>query len=203
MPHHHRPTTTVAILVADPVVESALSLLLGGAGYSTRILEKPSAFAANAEEQLAGVDLLLLMHSLREETREGFLRAIESTPAASGVPVLTLSAAPHKELNGLTGMVPRPAPPGGPQAGGRGRPGARHTSARRRRIGPVCSESLAETWWVARKARRRPARGTRATPRTRKNATTTSASGCPQTRTRSWCSCGVWSTRGQAAAGEW
>ena len=110
MPHHHRPTT-IAILGADTVVENALSLLLGGAGYSTKLLEGPSASAANAQEQLAGVDLLLLTPSLREGTQEGFLRAIAAAPAAAvGVPVLTLSTAPQDELNGLTGMVPWPTP---------------------------------------------------------------------------------------------
>ena len=106
MPHHDRPTT-VAILGADTVVESALSMLLRGAGYDTEVLEDPSASAANAEELLAGVDLLLLTPSLRDETREGFLKAIE---AAAGVPVLTLSTAPQGELNGRTGMVPWPTP---------------------------------------------------------------------------------------------
>jgi DNA-binding response OmpR family regulator len=110
VPHHHRPTT-IAILGADTVVENALSLLLGGAGYSTKVLEDPSAFAANAEEQLAGVDLLLLTPSLREETQEGFLKAIEAAPAASDVPVLTLSTAPQREPNDRTaGMVPWPTP---------------------------------------------------------------------------------------------
>ncbi len=109
MPHHHRPTT-IAILGADTVVENALSLLLGGAGYSTKVLEDPSASAANAVEQLVGVDLLLLTPSLREETQEGFLKAIEATLAASDVPVLTLSTAPQRELNDRTGMVPWPAP---------------------------------------------------------------------------------------------
>jgi DNA-binding response OmpR family regulator len=110
VPHHHRPTT-IAILGADTVVENALSLLLGGAGYSTKVLEDPSAFAANAEEQLAGVDLLLLTPSLREETRESFLKAIEAAPAASDVPVLTLSTAPQREPNDRTaGVVPWPTP---------------------------------------------------------------------------------------------
>lgn len=108
MPHHHRPTT-IAILGADRVVENALSLLLEGFGYSARILEDPSA--ANAEEQLGGVDLLLLTPSLREETQEGFLKVIEAAPAAAaGVPVLTLSTAPQDELNGRAGMVPWPTP---------------------------------------------------------------------------------------------
>jgi hypothetical protein len=42
------------------------------------------------------VDLLLLTPSLREETQEGFLKAIEAAPAASDVPVLTLSTAPQR-----------------------------------------------------------------------------------------------------------
>ena len=110
MPHHHRPTT-VAILGADTVVENALSLLLGGAGYDTKVLGEPTASAANAEEQLAGVDLLLLTPSLREETREGFLRAIAAAPAAAvGMPVLTLSTAPQDEPNDRAGVVPWPTP---------------------------------------------------------------------------------------------
>ena len=111
MPHHHHRPTTIAILGADTVVENALSLLLGGAGYSTKVLEDPSAFAANAEEQLVGVDLLLLTPSLREETREDFLKAIEATPATVGMPVLTLSTAPQREPNDPTaGVVPWPTP---------------------------------------------------------------------------------------------
>ncbi len=57
-----------------------------------------------------GVDLLLLTPSLREETQEGFLKAIEVTPATVGMPVLTLSTAPQDELNDRTGMVPWPTP---------------------------------------------------------------------------------------------
>ena len=111
MPHHHRPTT-VGILGADTVVENALSLLLGGAGYDTKVLEDPSASAANAKEQLVGVDLLLLTPSLREEDEEGFLRAIAAAPAAAAVvPVLTLSTAPQDELNDrAAGVVPWPTP---------------------------------------------------------------------------------------------
>ncbi|MDP9476218.1 MAG: hypothetical protein M3R38_11155 [Actinomycetota bacterium] len=112
MPRQELPTT-IAILGDETVVESALALLLGGAGYSTKVLEEPSASAANAEEQLGGVDLLLLTPSLREETQEGFLKAIEATPAAGGgVPVLTLSTAPKDELmnDRTAGTVPWPTP---------------------------------------------------------------------------------------------
>jgi CheY-like chemotaxis protein len=109
-PEAGKSTITIAILGADPVVENALALLLGGAGYSTKVIEEPSASAANAEEQLQGVDLLLLTPSLREEDKEGFLRAIAATPAPEGIPALTLSTAPQDELNDLTGMVPWPTP---------------------------------------------------------------------------------------------
>jgi CheY-like chemotaxis protein len=110
-PEAGKSTITIAILGADPVVENVLALLLGSAGYSTKVIEEPSASAANAEEQLQDVDLLLLTASLREEAREGFLKAIEATPApVVGIPVLTLSTAPQDELNDLTGMVPWPTP---------------------------------------------------------------------------------------------
>jgi len=109
-PEAGKSTITIAILGADPVVENALALLLGGAGYSTKVIEEPSASAANAEEQLQGVDLLLLTPSLREEDEEDFLRAIAATPAPVGIPALTLSTAPQDELNDLTGMVPWPTP---------------------------------------------------------------------------------------------
>ena len=99
---HHRPTT-IAILSADTAVENALSLLLDSAGYSTRILEEPSAFVANAEEQLQGVDLLLLTPSLHEETQEGFLRAIEAA----------LVSAPGGEPGGVQRLPSAPAGYGG------------------------------------------------------------------------------------------
>lgn len=105
--HHHRPPT-IAILGADTVVENALSLLLGDAGYDTKVLGDPSA--ANAEGQLVGVDLLLLTPSLGEETQEGFLKAIEADPAAADVPVLKLSTAPQRDLNDRKGMVAWPTP---------------------------------------------------------------------------------------------
>ena len=108
-PEADKSTTTIAILGADTVVENALALLLADVGYDTKVLEEPSA--ANTEEQLQGVDLLLLMPSLRDETQEGYLKAIEATPAATaGIPVLALSTAPQDEMNGRTGMVPWPTP---------------------------------------------------------------------------------------------
>ncbi len=101
--------TTIAIIGANTVVENALSLLLEGAGYSTRILQKPPASAGAASEQPEGVDLLLLMPSLHEEEdEESLLRNIEAAPAAAGVPVLRLSTARKEELNGRAGMVPWP-----------------------------------------------------------------------------------------------
>ena len=59
MQYHHQPTTTIAILGSDTVVESAPALLRRGKGYDdTRHFEEdPTGFV---EELLDGVDLLLL-----------------------------------------------------------------------------------------------------------------------------------------------
>ena len=51
----HPPTTTVAIIGANTVVERALAQLLEGEGYSIRILK--SSTTGVVEEQLDGVDL--------------------------------------------------------------------------------------------------------------------------------------------------
>ena len=107
MPHHHRPTT-IAILGADTVVENAIALLLGSAGYSTRVLAGPPA--TEADGQLDDVDLVLLAPALSEAEREAFLRAIEASPAAGGVRVLALSTASKQELEGRAGVVPWPTP---------------------------------------------------------------------------------------------
>ena len=103
----HQEPKTVAILGSDTVVENALALLLGGAGYSVRILSEPSAASAG---HLEGVDLVLLAPALGEEDREAFLKAIEAAPAAGDVRVLALSTARKEELDGRTGVVPWPIP---------------------------------------------------------------------------------------------
>jgi hypothetical protein len=58
----HQPTTTVAIVGVTTVVESALAQLLGGEGYSSRLLKSSSTGVV--DEQLDGVDLMVLSPAL-------------------------------------------------------------------------------------------------------------------------------------------
>ena len=51
--HHQQPTTVVAVLGANPVVNNALSLLLSGAGYDTRRIERD--LHDGAQQRLVGV----------------------------------------------------------------------------------------------------------------------------------------------------
>jgi hypothetical protein len=94
------PTTTIAILGADTVVENALSQLLMGEGYSTRVLKTfPVGEAVQEEEEkmpLGGVDLVVLAPSLSTSECETFLAARRATPhrrrrtATSPIPVIVL-----------------------------------------------------------------------------------------------------------------
>ena len=103
--HQHQPTTTVvAILGADTVVENALSQLLKGEGYSTRVLKTfPMGEAVQEEEEMAlgGVDLVVLAPSLPTSECEAFLAARRATShrrrtATSPIPVIVLCT-PMKE----------------------------------------------------------------------------------------------------------
>ena len=95
MQHHPQPTpptTTVAILGSDTVVGSALSALLEGSGYHTRLLESyPSGVV---DELLAGADLLMLIPEVDEGVREAFLGAMgKQEPQKAHMPVIALSKA--------------------------------------------------------------------------------------------------------------
>jgi hypothetical protein len=100
------PTTTVAILGADTVVENALAQLLEGEGYSTRVLKTfPMGEAVQEEEKmpLGGVDLVVLAPSLSTSECEAFLAARRATShrrrritATSPIPVIVLCS-PMKE----------------------------------------------------------------------------------------------------------
>ncbi len=90
-------TTTVAILGPDTVVENALSQLLKGEGYSTRVLKPfPMGEAVQEEEMpLGGVDLVVLAPSLPTSECETFLAARRATShrrrtATSPIPVIVL-----------------------------------------------------------------------------------------------------------------
>jgi len=92
MRRHHQPTT-IAILGANTVVEKALAHLLEGEGYSTRLL-KASSTGVVEEQQLAGVDLVLLSPSLTSGDCEALLDSLRSTPhrttTNSPIPVIAL-----------------------------------------------------------------------------------------------------------------
>jgi hypothetical protein len=104
----HREATTIAILGADPVVENALTLLLEGSGYNTKIgQESPTALAADG--LLDGVDLLLLAPDLSSGVRDVLLSVVRGNPKTAAMPVLTLSTALKETLSDQTGMVPWPS----------------------------------------------------------------------------------------------
>jgi hypothetical protein len=107
--HQHQPTTVVAILGADTVVENALAQLLEGEGYSTRVL-KPSPMGEAVEEEgmpLGGADLVVLAPSLSTSECDAFLAARRrrttqhrTTTHSSPPPVIVLCS-PMKEAPSL------------------------------------------------------------------------------------------------------
>ena len=108
-PPHNQPPT-VAILGTNTVVNSALSLLLNGAGYDVRRVERDLPGLANG--LLEGVDLLLLAPGLSHGPREGILSAVRDNPATAHTPVLTLSSALGEALGDESGqeVVAWPSP---------------------------------------------------------------------------------------------
>ena len=88
--------TTIAILGAGTVVESALAQLLEGEGYSTTVLKSsPVRGAALGEEMSlgAGVDLAVLAPSLSTTECDAFLTARRRRASGSPPqPVILLSS---------------------------------------------------------------------------------------------------------------
>jgi DNA-binding response OmpR family regulator len=81
--------TTVAILSGDPLVGRALELLLRGAGYEVRLLAELDA--VRVEDQLHGVDVLILDRGLSDGRREDFMGSMATTLETATIPVLSLS----------------------------------------------------------------------------------------------------------------
>ena len=96
-PPHQQPPT-VAILGINSVVNSALSLLLNGAGYDVRRIERDMPGLANG--LLEGVDLLLLAPGISHGPREGILSAVRDNPTTAHTPVLTLSSVIGEAFSG-------------------------------------------------------------------------------------------------------
>lgn len=108
MPPAGSKPNTIAILEPNPVVGRAVEALLGDTGYDVRILEAPLENKSLAEA-LDGVDVLLLGSGLDAEWREGFLRAMRSTPKTVAIPVLSLSPAPKGTLAKEVRRLPWPS----------------------------------------------------------------------------------------------
>ena len=104
MPHHIRQQrTTVAILGTNTAVNGAITLLLKGAGYDTRRVERDLPGLANG--LLEDVDLLLLAPGLSHGPREDILAVVRDNPITTHTPVLTLSSALGEALGDESGAV--------------------------------------------------------------------------------------------------
>ncbi len=121
-----QPTTSVAILGANTVVENALAQLLEGEGYSTRVLKPSPLRGAQGEEMplgVGGADLVVLAPSLSTSECDAFLAARRRTtphrtppPPSSPIHVLHQqssrlaahkeSASVRREKMGYTGDTP-------------------------------------------------------------------------------------------------
>jgi hypothetical protein len=88
VPHHQQPKT-VAILGINTAVNGALALLLKGAGYDTRRVEKRD-LSGLANGLLEGVEHLLLAPGPSNAPRETLLTVVRNNPLTAQLPVLTL-----------------------------------------------------------------------------------------------------------------
>jgi DNA-binding response OmpR family regulator len=100
VPHHiHQQPTTVAILGTNTAVNGALALLLKGAGYDVRRVEKRE-MPGLSNGLLKGVDLLLLAPGLGDAQREDIIATVRDNLITAHTPVLTLSSAKGEALSG-------------------------------------------------------------------------------------------------------
>jgi len=92
-----KPPITIAILGGPPVVGRALSLLLEGSGYRTRLLD--GYLTGVVDELLDGADLLLLTPRVDKGVREAFVGAMgKSTPQKVDMPVIVLTTTVEEDL---------------------------------------------------------------------------------------------------------
>jgi hypothetical protein len=83
-------TTVVGIFGDDPLTSRVLGLLLEGAGYEARALDR-TAVLDDPSAALAGVDLVLFLPLLDEGSKGELLGVMKSDPATADLPVLNLS----------------------------------------------------------------------------------------------------------------
>jgi len=97
-------TTVVGIIGDDPLVSRILGLLLEGAGYEARRVDR-SAALEDPSVALAGVDLVLFLPLLGDERKGELLGVVKGDPATAEVPALSLSTDPKAQLDERTDSV--------------------------------------------------------------------------------------------------
>jgi hypothetical protein len=94
----------VGIIGDDPLISQILGLLLEGAGYEARPVDR-SAVLEDPSTALAGVDLVLFLPSLGDERKGELLGVVKSAPTTADVPVISLSTELKAELDERTDSV--------------------------------------------------------------------------------------------------
>jgi hypothetical protein len=97
-------TTVVGIIGDDPLVSRILGLLLEGAGYEARPVDR-SAALEDPSVALAGVDLVLFLPLLGDERKGELLGVVKGEQATADLPVLSLSTDPKAQLNERSDFV--------------------------------------------------------------------------------------------------
>ena len=97
-------TTVVGIIGDDPLVSRILGLLLEGAGYEARPVDR-SAALEDPSVALAGVDLVLFLPLLGDERKGELLGVVKGEQATAEVPVLSLSTDPKAQLDERSDFV--------------------------------------------------------------------------------------------------
>jgi len=94
----------VGIIGDDPLVSRILGLLLEGAGYEARRVDR-SAALEDPSVALAGVDLVLFLPLLGDERKGELLGVVKGDPATAEVPALSLSTDPKAQLDERSDFV--------------------------------------------------------------------------------------------------
>ena len=97
-------TTVVGIIGDDPLVCQILALLLEGAGYEARPVDR-SAALEDPSAALAGVDLVLFLPLLGDERKGELLGVVKGDPATADLPVLSLSTDMKAQLDERSDFV--------------------------------------------------------------------------------------------------
>jgi hypothetical protein len=97
-------TTVVGIIGDDPLVSRILGLLLEGAGYEARPVDR-SAALEDPSVALAGVDLVLFLPLLGDERKGELLGFVKGDPATADLPALSLSTDLKVEPDGRSDSV--------------------------------------------------------------------------------------------------